>query len=272
MPVFLISAACAFASGFALRLADPIVLPVAAHFAVSPAAAAMLNTVYALPYALAQPFLGPIGDRFGKTRCIQVCVAGLAVMLLLGAFAPTFGLLLASRVGAGMFAGGLIPLVIAGIGDRFDMSERQVMIGRMLFAIISGQMLGSIVSGLANDAFGWHSALAIGAAVGTIAAAVAWLGMPAATGAAASGHSGSFTELYGRVLANPKAPWLIGGVGVEAVFFYGLFPYMGELLLATARPAGGSIAAVTGLVLGAFGIGGLLYAASVRVLLRALGV
>ena len=78
MPVFLVFAACAFASGFALRLADPIILPVAAHFEVTPAVAAMLNTAYALPYALAQPFLGPIGDRFGKPRCIQVCVAGLA--------------------------------------------------------------------------------------------------------------------------------------------------------------------------------------------------
>ena len=58
------------------------------------------------------------------------------------------------------------------------MSERQVMIGRMLFAIISGQMLGSVVSGFANDAFGWHSALVIGAGVGAVAAAVAWLGMP----------------------------------------------------------------------------------------------
>jgi predicted MFS family arabinose efflux permease len=272
VPVFLVFAACAFASGFALRLADPIVLPVAAHFAVTPASAAMLNTAFALPYALAQPFLGPIGDRFGKPRCIQVCVAGLAAMLLLGAFAPSFALLLATRVGAGIFAGGLIPLVIAGIGDRFDMSERQVMIGRMLFAIISGQMLGSIVSGFANDAFGWHSALVIGAAVGAIAAAVAWLGMPAGTSAAASRDSGSFAELYGRVLANPKALWLIGGVAVEGAFFYGLFPYMGELLLATARPAGGSIAGTTGLVLGAFGIGGLLYAASVRAFLRALGM
>ena len=73
------------------------------------------------------------------------------------------------------------------------------------------------------------------------------------------------STLYGRVFANPKAPWLIGGVAVEGTFFYGLFPYMGELLLTTtAAPAGGSIAAVTGLVLGAFGIGGLLYAASVR--------
>jgi predicted MFS family arabinose efflux permease len=271
VPVLLVYAACAFASGFALRLADPIVLPVATYFAVAPATAAMLNSAYALPYALAQPFLGPIGDRFGKPRCIQVCVAGLAAMLLAGAFAPSFTLLLATRVGAGIFAGGLIPLVLAGLGDSFDMSERQVMIGRMLLAIISGQMLGSVVSGFANDAFGWHSALVVGAAVGALAAAVAWLGMPPSAGATASRDSGSFAELYGRVLANPKAPWLIGGVAVEGAFFYGVFPYMGELLLATARPTG-SIAAVTGLVLGAFGVGGLLYAASVRAILRALGV
>jgi len=272
MPVFLVFAACAFASGFALRLVDPIILPVATHFAITPTTAALLNTAYALPYALAQPFLGPIGDRFGKPRCIQVCVAGLAAMLLLGAFAPDFSLLMATRIGAGIFAGGLIPLVLAGLGDSYDMSERQVMIGRMLFAIISGQMLGSVVSGFANDAFGWHSALVLGAGVGAVAAAVAWLAMPAGASAAASRDSGSFATLYGRVLANPKAPWLIGGVAVEGMFFYGLFPYMGELLLATTRPAGGSIAAVTGVVLGAFGIGGLLYAFGVRVFLRLFGV
>ena len=272
MPLFVVFAACAFASGFALRLADPIVLPVAAQFAVAPATAAMLNTAYALPYALSQPFLGPIGDRFGKPRCIQVCIAGLATMLLLGAFAQSFALLLATRIVAGIFAGGLIPLVIAGVGDRFDMSERQVMIGRMLFAIISGQMLGSIVSGFANDAFGWHSALFIGAGIGAVGAAVAWLGMPAGASAAARRAGGSFAELYGHVLVNPKAPWLIAAVAVEGAFFYGLFPYMGELLLRTVRPGGASIAGITGLVLGAFGIGGLLYAASVRALLRAFGV
>jgi len=272
VPVFLIFAACAFASGFALRLADPIVLPVAAHFAVAPAAAAMLNTAYALPYALAQPFLGPIGDRFGKARCIQLCVAGLAATLLLGALAPSFAFLLATRIAAGVFAGGLIPLVIAGIGDRFDMRDRQVMIGRMLFAIISGQMLGSVVSGFANDAFGWQSALAIGAAVGALATAVAWGAMPRGASTATSRDEGSFVDLYARVLVNPKAPWLIGGVAVEGAFFYGLFPYMGELLRATAVPGDGSLARITGIVLGAFGVGGLLYAALVRAFLRAFGV
>ena len=271
MPVFLVFAACAFASGFALRVIDPLVLPVAGHFAVSPAAAALLTTAYALPYALAQPLLGPLGDRFGKMRCIQVCVAALALMLAAGALAPSFAVLLGTRVGAGIVAGGLIPLVIAGLGDTYDMSERQVMIGRMLFAIISGQMLGSVVSGFASDAFGWRSALLVAAGIGLAATAVAWFGMSASAGPART-ESGSIAALYGRVLANSKSLWLIAGVGVEGAFFYGLFPYMGELLLATAGASPSSIAAEAGLVLGAFGIGGLLYALSVRILLRRLGM
>jgi predicted MFS family arabinose efflux permease len=272
MPVFLVFAACAFASGFALRLADPIILPVAAHFAIAPAVAAMLNTAYALPYALAQPFLGPIGDRFGKPRCIQVCVAGLAVMLLLGAVAPSFSLLMATRIGAGIFAGGLIPLVLAGLGDSYDMSERQVMIGRMLFAIISGQMLGSVVSGFANDAFGWHSALIVATAIGALAAGIAWWAMPVDAGHGHVPAVGSFLALYGRVFVNPKAAWLYGAVLFEGALFYGLFPFMGELLLATTEPGTRAVSVETGLVLGAFGIGGLVYAASVRRLLQLFGV
>ena len=272
MPIFLVFAACAFASGFALRLVDPIILPVATHFGITPAAAAMLNTAYALPYAFAQPFLGPLGDRFGKPRCIQVCAAGLAAMLLLSTLAASFAALLASRVAAGIFAGGLIPIVLAGLGDAYDMQERQVMIGRMLFAIISGQMLGSVVSGFANDAFGWHASLVIAAGIGVAAAAIAWLGMPRGASAGATRSSGSFTALYARVFANSKAPWLYACVFVEGAAFYGLFPFMSALLLAQTEPGAASISAETGLVLGAFGIGGLLYALSVRPLLRRFGM
>jgi YNFM family putative membrane transporter len=272
MPIFLVFAACAFASGFALRLADPIVLPVAASFGVSPAAAAMLNTAYALPYAIAQPFLGPIGDRFGKARCIQVCVAGLALMLAAGAFATSFSFLLATRICAGIFAGGLIPLVLAGLGDAYAIMERQVMIGRMLFAIIAGQMLGSVISGYANAAYGWHSSLIVAAAIGAAAALIAWTAMPASASRHDAPAPGSFGALYGRVFANPKAPWLYGSVLFEGALFYGLFPFMGELLLATTAPGSQVVSVETGLVLGVFGIGGLLYAASVRRLLRVFGV
>jgi hypothetical protein len=47
---------------------------------------------------------------------------------------------------------------------------------------------------------------------------------------------------------------------------------MGALLLATTERGTRAISVETGLVLGAFGIGGLVYAASVRPLLRLFGV
>ena len=272
MPLFFVFAACAFASGFALRLVDPIVLPVAAHFAVDPALAALLSTAFALPYALAQPFLGALGDRFGKPRCIRVCVTGLAVMLAAGALAPSFPLLMATRILAGVFAGGLIPLVIAGLGDAYGMAERQVAIGRMLFAIISGQMLGSVVSGLANAAFGWHASLVIAALIGAVAAAIGWWGMPASANAGAVRSPGSVKAMYAQVFANPKAVWLIGCVMAEGILFYGFFPFMSEMLVAHTDAVRASISVETGVVLGAFGIGGLAYAAAVRAVLRRLGM
>ena len=73
-PLSLVFSVCAFASGFAMRIVDPLILPVADQFEVTPATAALLTSAYALPYALAQPFLGPLGDRFGKVRCIQACM------------------------------------------------------------------------------------------------------------------------------------------------------------------------------------------------------
>jgi DHA1 family inner membrane transport protein len=274
LPVFLVFAVSAFASGFALRTIDPLVIPIAHHFAVTPSAAALLSTAYALPYALAQPFLGPLGDRFGKRRCIQVCIALLAVALLLGAIAPTFEWLMATRIAAGIVAGGLIPLVLAGLGDAYDMSERQVMIGRMLVAIITGQMLGSTVAGLANDLFGWRSGLAVAAATALVAAGLAWFAIaaPARADLAPARVQLSIAALYGHVFDNPKAIWLYAAVVAEGALIFGAFPFIGQLLI---ERTGSSIATApsrTGFVLGAFAIGGLAYAVSVRRVIDLLGV
>ena len=274
LPVFLVFSVCAFASGFALRIIDPLVVPISAQFGVTPAAAAMLSTAYAIPYAAAQPFLGPLGDRFGKTRCIQFCSAGMAASLVFGAVAPSFALLTASRICAGVFAGGLIPLVLAGMGDRYDMQERQVMIGRLLFAIITGQMLGSLVAGLANAAWGWRSAVLISAAAGVLATGLAWFAIarpPPATPPPGGEHP-SFRVLYGHVFDNPKAIWLYVAVVAEGVFIFGFFPYVGPLLIERAGSDAEAAARQAGFVLGAFGIGGLAYAFSVRRIIDALGV
>jgi len=271
-PLSLVFGVCAFASGFAMRTVDPLILPIAQQFDVTPATAALLTSAYALPYALAQPLLGPLGDRFGKVRCIQACVVVLAIALALGAVAPSFQWLLGSRLVAGAFAGGLIPLVLAGLGDAYDLKERQVMVGRLLVAIISGQMLGSACAGLVSGAFGWRSALALTAAVAVVAAAASWAALPRAQRGAAAPTTLSFVGLYAHVFDNRKAFWLYGAVIAEGALVFAPFPYMGQLLIERAAVGTDAAPALAGLVLAAFGVGGIVYGLMVRRIIAALGV
>jgi MFS transporter, DHA1 family, inner membrane transport protein len=270
-PLSLVFSACAFASGFAMRIVDPLILPIAQDFHVTPATAALLTSAYALPYALAQPFLGPLGDRFGKARCVQVCVMVMAIALVLSVLAPGFQWLLASRLVAGTFAGGLIPLVLAGFGDAYDLQQRQVMVGRLLVAIISGQMLGSAAAGLVSDAFGWRGALAVAAAVAVLAAASTWAAMPHVRRPPAPPQRTSIAGLYAQVFDNRKAFWLYGAVVVEGMLVFAPFPYMGQLLIERAGSPAAAAPTQAGLVLAAFGVGGIVYGLAVRRIVATLG-
>jgi predicted MFS family arabinose efflux permease len=272
--LLVVFAVCAFASGFGLRVVDPLILPIGADLAVPPATAALLSTAFAVPYAVAQPFLGLLGDRYGKLRSMRLSVWGMALSLVAGALAPGFDALLVSRVFAGIFAGGVIPLVLAGLGDAFDIVERQVAIGRMLLAIITGQMLGSAVSGLVADSFGWRSALWIAAALAFAAALLAERSVRSAGRGAAAGSAGRVgaAALYAQIFRNPKAVWLYAAIVIEGALVFGAFPFIGQLLLESGSVTAAEAAARTGLVLGAFGIGGLVYAVMVRRIIGALGV
>jgi predicted MFS family arabinose efflux permease len=268
----LLLAACAFAGGFAMRLVDPIVLPIAGAFGVPAATAALLVSAYAMSYALAQPVLGAVGDRLGKARLVRICVAALAVALVAGAVAPTFATLFASRVVAGVFGGGLVPLVLAMVGDRVPLAGRQVALGRMLFAVISGQMLGSAVSGAIASVFGWVAVLIAGAALTGVVAIAAWALLPVeAPRAADAAPPSSLATVYRTLFANPKTVWVYGAVFAEGMLFFGLFPYMGELLLVRGAATVAAAPAAAGAVLGAFGVGGLAFAAVVAHLVRTLG-
>ena len=255
-----------------MRIVDPLMLPVAQHFGLAATTAALLTSAYALPYALAQPFLGPLGDRFGKARCMQICVVVLALALTAGVVAQSFHWLLASRLIAGAFAGGVIPLLLADFGDAYDLQERQVVIGRLLVVIISGHMLGSAVSGVVNDLLGWRSALGLAAAVALFAAASALLRRPRrGSRAVPASSSTSFAALYAHVFDNPKAPHLYGAIVCEGALMFAPFPYMGQLLIEHGGSAVAAAPTQTGLVLGAFGIGGIVYGLAVRRIVGAFG-
>jgi MFS transporter, DHA1 family, inner membrane transport protein len=257
----------AFASSLSVRAVDPVVPLVAADLAVSVATAALLSTAFALPYAIAQPIIGPIADMIGKTRFMTACLAVQTVACVIGALAPVFSVVLAARVVSGIVAGGVFPVALAIIGDRVGLAERQVAISRLLAAAMTGNLLGSSLSGVTGDFLGWRGVFA-GMGLFALAASLAALIGFRDTGPEQPARLDwrMIPANYRTVLANPKAKICYGAVFLEGVFVFGMFPYVAVLL----REAGEARASVAGLVIAAFGIGGLLYSSTVSLLVARL--
>ncbi|WP_349371730.1 MFS transporter [Salinarimonas sp.] len=263
-----IFAVAGFASTVSSRIADPLVTTIAADLAASVKTIALLATAFALPYALIQPVLGPIGDAVGKLAVMRACLVVLGLSLVASVFAPDETTLLALRVISGAAAGGVIPLALAAIGDRVGMEGRQVAISRFLSAVILGQLAGATLSGALALVIGWRGVFALSA--GLVALAI----LAVTFGAARSREPRRAVDpklalaRYRTLLGMVRARALFAFVLVEAAAIFGLFPFVSVLL--ERRDAGGP--AEAGLVIGGFAIGGLLYAlVLVRPLVRLLG-
>ncbi len=257
-----------FAGAFATRVTDPTVAEIAGEFSVTAAEAALLGTAYTLPFALVQPILGPVADSIGKRRIVMICVAMLGVMLLAAAVSASFGWLMAFRAASGMAAGGMMPLTLAIMGDAVSLKYRQVALSRILVFGISGQIAGGVVAGPIAAIAGWRGVLvvcAVAAFVGLVALILAARG--AAREVMTRYDPMVALQRYRGIIANPAALPLFAAVAVEGGLVFGVFPFIAPLLI--ERAIGSTMEA--GFAIGAFGLGGLLFAALVAPLLARFG-
>jgi len=257
-----------FAGAFATRVTDPTVAEIAGEFSVTAAEAALLGTAYTLPFALVQPILGPVADSIGKRRIVMICVALLGIMLLAAAVSASFGWLMAFRAASGMAAGGMMPLTLAIMGDAVSLKYRQVALSRILIFGISGQIAGGVVAGPIAAIAGWRGVLvvcAIAAFIGLVALILAARG--AAREVMTRYDPMVALQRYRGIIANPAALPLFAAVAVEGGLVFGVFPFIAPLLI--ERAIGSTMEA--GFAIGAFGLGGLLFAALVAPLLARFG-
>ncbi len=254
-----------FVTALSSRCVDPIIPQIAEGLLANPATVALLSTAFALPFALAQPFLGPVADMVGKIRVMVLCLAVLVIASLVCGLATNFTALFIARVVVGMATGGIFPVGLAVIGDLVPVKDRQVALGRWLFVIMTGNLLGASVAGVVNDFLGWRAVFLVISGAGFVALLVAGFTLRGA----ARAHRPVFDlrsvpKGYASIFRNPRAKGCYGAVFVEGLAIFGLFPFVALLLLA----AGEARASIAGLVLGGFSLGGVFYSAIISVLVK----
>lgn len=267
MPILFAFAAAAFMSTVTMRMTDPVVGPLSADLGVDPAAIALFATAYALPYALFQLVFGTLGDRYGKVRVVRFAVVVLAATILATALAPDYGTMLGIRFVSGIFGGAIAPLGLAAIGDRFALPERQIMLSRFMLAMLTGQIAGSFLTGLLAEAVPWRAIYA-GYAALALGVGLVLYRLPAAAPEAAEPITlvGALRR-YARIVTGRRARLLLPWVFVEGALFFGYLTFAPPYLAV----AHGFSPADIGLVIAAYGVGGILFTLVAPTALRILG-
>jgi predicted MFS family arabinose efflux permease len=142
-------------------------------------------------------------------------------------------------------------------------AQRQVAIGRLLFAAMTGNLLGASGAGVIGDLIGWRGVFFATATIDLAALAVAIPGFRNMGESAGRFDLSTLGPNYRAIFSNPMAKYCFGAVFIEAVFMFGVFPHMATLL----HTEGETRASIAGVVLAGFGFGGVIYTLSVSWLL-----
>ncbi len=257
-----------FATSLFFRAVDPIIPQIAADLDEPITRVTLLATAFALPYALMQPALGALADMLGKTRMMFACLVVVTLSTFAGALAPDLTVLMLSRVVSGIVAGGTFPIALALIAQVVPVEHRQVAVGRVLAGAMLGNLLGSAASGIVADSIGWRGVFLVNGVFATAALLAAFIGF---------GGPGrkpphtidlrSVPASYRAIFAHPLAKFCFGAVLIEGTCLFGFFPYVAPLLHA----AGEDRATIAGLVIGGFGVGGVIYSLIIGTLLPRIG-
>jgi YNFM family putative membrane transporter len=264
-------AIAAFAAQAMVRVTDSLLPQMATDFGVSVGATSIVVTIYLLAHGSVQLFMGPIGDRFGKYRCIAYAATCSTILVALCGLAPSLPFLVAARFGSGLATGWIIPFALAFVGDVIPYERRQQVIGRFLSGQILGQLFGQAAGGVLGDLFGWRNVFFLLAgllALGTAGLYVELWRNPITrvAGTAAQKQLGFFTG-YVAVLRSSWARTLIVVAFIEFGTMFGAFTYVG----ADLHVRFGESFTTVGLFVSTFAIGGLIYSLSVKTLVVRLG-
>ena len=130
----------------------------ATDFGVSPAAVQQTLSLFVFGFGTAQLVSGPLSDRYGRR---PVLIGGLALYFVSGlacALAPSLGWLIAARFVQAIGCCTAVVVARAIVRDAYAPAEGARVMARALSLLALAPILGPILGGYLQVAFGWRAA------------------------------------------------------------------------------------------------------------------
>jgi len=178
--------------------------------------------------AFLQILIGPISDRFGRRNVILISIVLFLLATLGTLLATTAHTFLICRMAQAVIATGLV-LSRAVVRDMVPDAEAASMIGYVTMGMSIVPMIGPMIGGVLDDAFGWQANFILLFGLGLAVLALVWADL----GETATGQRlglAAQVRLYPTLLASPRF-WgycLCAAFGSGAFFAYiGGAPFIG---------------------------------------------
>ncbi|MEX0338827.1 MAG: MFS transporter [Arenibacterium sp.] len=153
--------------------------PVAEDFAISPARAGLLMTLYAMSYAILSPLLVSLTGAVGRRRILAGGLTLFAFGNLLAAFAPNDTTLFFARILAASGAGLVTPVAASVAAGLSEPGRQARALAAVFFGLTLAQVLGVPAGSYIAFTFGWRVAFFIVFALSLPIVALIWFFVPA---------------------------------------------------------------------------------------------
>lgn len=216
-------------------------------------------SLYLAAIAVAQLVIGPLSDRFGRR---PVLLVGLAVFVLasgLAPFSPNIVILVLIRIlqAAGGCAG--IVLGRAIIRDLYRRDQAASMIGYVTTGLALAPMLGVVLGGFLQEAYGWRASFWLLLTLGAVALAIAWADLSETNGRPSDSVAlGGMMRDFKRLTVEPTfVLYTVISSLTSGIFFafLGGAPLVAEIMLGMSPSQYGTYFAM---VAGGYAIGNLI--------------
>lgn len=226
---------------------SPLLGSIAGDLNLSISQASLSVMAYMLTFGLFTIVIGPLGDKYGKTKVINIAAFGTAIFSMLGAFAFNLPSLIFLRAMNGAFGAGIFPVTMALVGENSDNSNRQKSLGKVMGMMFLGGASATAVGGVLAYFGSWRLVYFI---YGLAELIIAFVMIKALPKSEASKGKMQFISVYKEALKNKELLKTVGTIFLVGFSVFGSFTFTGQLVQGRT----GYNILIVGLILTLFGV------------------
>jgi MFS transporter, YNFM family, putative membrane transport protein len=168
-------------AAFGLLYCTQTLLPaIGAGFGVGPTAASLTVSAATGGLALAILPLSSVAESVGRIPVMRAGLATACLLAFVSAIAPQFWMLLVIRGLVGVALAAVVAVAVGHLGDEVHPADLGTAIGVYVAGNTLGGITGRLVPGLVEESGSWRMAVAVLAAVASLAVLVFWKLLPPA--------------------------------------------------------------------------------------------